>query len=491
MIMDIININVYTLRNLNKINIVLGKNGCGKSIMLRQVEQRIVAQNPNIGKSKYITPERGGSLTYDAGIEQSMTSNINWLSNERRKNQTVQFRRQSVAQFRKLETLVLREIEREKRNNLQYTFDLYVNKINSLLDNIEIKRHEITFEIYKKGTDAKLNADVISSGESELISLGIECLIFSKECDPTKDNILFLDEPDVHLHPDLQVRLMRFLKELVTKVNFRILIATHSTSILGALESYENAHIAFMGFDQKEIDFKPITTVYRKILPVFGAHPLSNIFNEAPILLVEGEDDERIWQQAVRSSNGRIKIYPCSVDGIGDMRDLEQEAKNIIKSVYDDAKGYSLRDRDENNDEISDILPIVRFKLSCRNAENLLLTNEVFETLNTNWEQLKKKINDWLDKNSDHIHYTVMNDFKYSNFDRKNYDIKEVRNDLMGIIGSSKPWEVAVGQTIAHLTWNSSTQFNQDGSIYSFLGEKLVKNIIPTEEQFNPTTPSK
>jgi len=323
---------------------------------------------------------------------------------------------------------------------------------------------------------------VISSGESELISLGIECLIFSKECDSEKGNILFLDEPDVHLHPDLQVRLMHFLRELVSEVNFHVLIATHSTPILGALETYEDTHIAFMTFGQKELEFKPVTDMYRKILPVFGAHPLSNLFNEAPILLVEGEDDERIWQQAVRSSNGRIKIYPCSVDGVGNMNELEQEAQNIIRAVYDDAKGYSLRDRDGGNGEIEDLLPIVRLKLACRNAENLLLTNEVLQTFSTNWEQMKEKVNVWLDKNSDHIHYDVMNGFKNGDFDRKNYDIKEVRNDLMGIIGSSKPWEVAVGQTIANLIWNGSTRFDQGGSIYSFLGEKLVKNIIPNDE---------
>jgi len=484
--MDISDISGYTLKNLNKINIVLGKNGCGKSIMLRQVEQGLIRLKENIGKSKYITPERGGSLTYQAGIEQNLTTNINWLSERRRRNQTTDFRQQSVAQFRKLETLVLREIEKEKRGELAYTFDLYVNKINSLLDNIEIKRHEMTFKIYKKETATELQADVISSGESELISLGIECLIFGKECDPEKDNILFLDEPDVHLHPDLQLRFMRFVKELVTEVNFRVLIATHSTAILGALESYENAHIAFMDFDQKEIDFKPITIIYRKILPVFGAHPLSNIFNEAPILLVEGEDDERIWQQAVRSSNGKIQLYPCSVDGIGNMSDLEKECQKIIQAVYDDAKGFSLRDRDGNYDELDDLLPIVRLKLECRNVENLLLTNEVLQTLMTNWEQVKEKITLWLGNNSDHIHFDIMNGFIECGFDRKNYDIKEIRNDLMGIFGSSKPWEVAIGQTIANLTWNGSTRFDQDGSIYSFLGEKLVQNIIPSNEQSPP-----
>lgn len=476
--MDISNISGYTLKNLNKINIVLGKNGCGKSTMLRLVEQGLAGQHQTYGKTKYITPERGGSLIYEAGIEQALTNDINWLSGQRRGNQSLNFRQQSVAQYKKLEILVLREIENGRRDDKDYTFDLYVNKINSLLDNIEIKRHDAAFKIYRKGTTSEFNASTISSGESELISLGIECLIFSRECISDKENILFLDEPDVHLHPDLQVRLMHFLKDLVSESNFKVLIATHSTAILGALESYNDTNLAFLTFDQKEADFKTISEVYRKVLPVFGAHPLSNIFNKAPILLVEGEDDERIWQQAVRSSGGKIKIYPCSVDSVSNMNDFEQEAQKIIQTVYDNAKGYSLRDKDDSTDEIGDLLPIVRMKLCCRNAENLLLVDEVLNTLSVTWDQMKERIETWLRTNTQHPHFSIMNGFKNGGHDRKNYDIKEIRNDLMGIIGSAKPWEVAVGQTIAGLSWDDRTNFDEDGKILSYLGKKVSENLI-------------
>ncbi|MEK7472886.1 MAG: AAA family ATPase [Patescibacteria group bacterium] len=477
--MDITDITGYTLKNLSKINIVLGKNGCGKSTLLRSVEQGLSSQSQSYGKTKYITPERGGSLIYEAGIEQSLTTDINWLSGQRRKNQAVGFRQQSVAQYRRLETLVLREIEKEKRQQNDYTFDIYVNKINSLLDNIEIKRHDMTFKIYHRGTINELGAEVISSGESELISLGIECLIFGKECIPDKENILFLDEPDVHLHPDLQVRLMNFLEGLVSDSNFKVLIATHSTAILGALETYTDTHLAFMSFEQKELNFREISAVYRKVLPVFGAHPLSNIFNEAPILLVEGEDDERIWQQAVRSSNGTIKLYPCSVDSVSNINDFEQEAKEIIQSVYDKAKGYSLRDKDNNTEEINDLPPIIRMRLACRNSENLLLTDEVLGALNITWDQLKERIDIWLSTNTQHPHFSVMNGFKEGGYDRRNFDIKEVRNDLMGVVGSAKPWEVVVGQSISSLTWDDSSNFEEDGKILSFLGRKITENLIP------------
>lgn len=482
--MDINNVNGYTLKNLNKINILLGKNGCGKSYLLRQVESGLSSKTDIFGKTKYITPERGGSLIYEAGIEQNTILDPSWLSDTRRKNQFNQFRQQSVAQFRKLETIVLREIENEKRGEKEYSFDNYIDEINSLLDRIyikrgDIKKGEISFKIFQRDNDNETSPDAVSSGESELISLGIEGLIFSKELVLGKENILFLDEPDVHLHPDLQFRLMQFLTRLLDKNDFKILIATHSTAILGALEFYKNTHIAFMGFFQKDIEFSPISDVYRKILPVFGAHPLSNIFNEAPVLLLEGEDDERIWQQAVRTSRGSIRIYPCACGDINKLNEFEEETKKIISAVYDNAKAYSLRDRDDSDEPIDDLPPVIRMKLSCRSAENLLLSNEVLDNFNLNWDELKKKINGWIEKNTEHSHYSAMQKFKEGDYDRKNADLKEIRNDLMGIIGSPKPWEVIVGQVVASLNWNEQTDFSKEGGIYNFLGEKVVKNLCP------------
>lgn len=481
--MDIENINGYTLRNLNKINIVLGKNGCGKSLLLRSIEGGLVSEKDHFGNSKYITPERGGGIQYEAAVENNMNYNPSWISDTRRKNQTINFRQQSVAQYRKLETLVLREIEKSRRADMEYTFDIIVGKINSLLDNIKIKREGVTFEIYAKDDRTKLKAEMISSGESELISISIECLTFDKECVKGKENILFLDEPDVHLHSDLQFRVMQLLKELVdNNNNFKVVIATHSTAILGALDSCKYVNVAFMGMNQKEVKLSPISSSYQRILPIFGAHPLSNLFNEVPPMLVEGEDDERIWQQVVRTSLGRCRLHPCSCDGITKIDDFESDVQNIINAVYDDAKCYSLRDRDEGPEIINDLPPIIRFKLSCRNAESLLLSNEVLSSLEITWDELKSRIDDWTSKNSCHIHFEIMEDFKKNGYDRKNFNIKDIRNDLIGIIGSSKAWEVAVGQVIGQLEWNDLTNFDVEGSIYNFLGEKLVKTILAKQE---------
>lgn len=222
-------------------------------------------------------------------------------------------------------------------------------------------------------------------------SLAIECLAYDLACLPGKENILFLDSPDVHIHPDLQAKLMHFLKGLVDTGKFTVIIATHSTAILGALEDYEHVHFEFMKKGQKDFNFKKVLKEYKSIVPIFGAHPLSNIYCSMPILLVEGEDDVWIWQRAMRTSEGLLKIFPCSTDSVNEMLRYEKMVSEIIDSIYDSGSvmAYSLRDRDEtpegnNLDDYGKFDKIQRFMLGCRCAENLFLSDEVLKKTGTN-----------------------------------------------------------------------------------------------------------
>src|SRR5690606_2428375 len=206
------------------------------------------------------------------------------------------------------------------------------------------------FETKGKSDDSNRTPDQLSSGESELISVAIEILSFvyqtKSEGNADKDHILLLDEPDAHLHPDLQARLVKLLVDNVRDQRITVFIATHSTAFLGSLDP-ELTHVCFMRSGATTYDFLPISEALERTLPIFGAHPLSNVFNNSPILLVEGEDDERIWQQAGRSSRGRIKVWPCAAGDVQSLDEYEDTVSSIIDAVYDDAKAYSLRDRDE------------------------------------------------------------------------------------------------------------------------------------------------
>jgi DNA repair exonuclease SbcCD ATPase subunit len=238
------------LVNVAKINVLLGKNGSGKSTLLRIFDQN-KEKLPNFGSARYITPERGGQLTYEGTIETNLAQNLHWGDSVRRNNRLDNFRQMSVTEYRKLETLVLRKIERdmEVRQNISFSFQNTLDVINDLLDNVMIVRgSNVGFEIRDKTSSETRAAQTISSGESELISLAIEILAFaySAETYVNKTSYLFLDEPDVHLHPDLQERLMGLLLSAVTNRDIVVIIATHSTAKLVDALGLKRPSISFL-----------------------------------------------------------------------------------------------------------------------------------------------------------------------------------------------------------------------------------------------------
>ena len=222
--------NINEIINNTKFVVLLGKNGSGKSTLMRRINEN------DKSKTKYISPERGGVLKYSPGIEETIASSPTWIDDTRRKNRFEQFREQSATQFRNLELLILREIEKEasKRNDPSYTFDTTLEKINKLLPAIKLIRADRGFTI-ETISGQHVPEDNMSSGEAELVALAIEVLVFSRLS--INDKIILLDEPDVHLHPDLQNRFIKFIEALAIEKNFKIVIATHSTAIISSFSS--------------------------------------------------------------------------------------------------------------------------------------------------------------------------------------------------------------------------------------------------------------
>ena len=81
----------------------------------------------------------------------------------------------------------------------------------------------------------------------------------------------------------------------------------------------------------------------------------------------------------------------------------------------------------------------------------------------------------WLGPNVDHQYHADVSEFLNSGYDRKDHDIKSIRNILVGLI-SNKPWEVLVGQAIARLSKDGGPVTG--GSLRDYLGEKVCQKIL-------------
>ena len=453
-----------------KFTILLGKNGAGKSTLLRNID------SSGEFSTKYISPERGGSLKYDPNVDLNMSNNDDWMIQDRRKNRTEQFRQQSTAQFRNLEVMVLREIEKDigKREDVNYTFDTTINNINELLPKIKLERADRGFEI-SNNQGVKVSEDNISSGESELIALSIEVLVFSRSKQENKT--LLLDEPDVHLHPDLQQRFTEFVEKIATEFNFRVVLATHSTAIVGAFsETADLQVVPITDKAQSEFSAFRYDPICHEILPVFGSHPLSTHFNRTPVLLVEGEDDKRVFEQIMRSSQGRIKFAPCVVGTVTEMTNWEKWLNTFLPSIYDDPKGYSIRDLDDSAQaEIDDIGCVRRTRLNCYAIENLLLTTECLSLHHYTPEAFCEKIGQWLEVNPSHQTTDALIALRDGFDERRTIKIKDLRNIIVALLGISKPWEVLVGQIIVN---NLGKQTEDPHSVHTYLGRSVITKLF-------------
>lgn len=427
-----------------RFTILLGKNGSGKSTALRRLDSSVDVN------TKYVTPERGGSLKPDPNLENNINNNEGWLAEVMRKNRFEKFREQSAYQFRNLETLVLREIEKDVqlRSDTSYTFDTTLNQINELLPAVQMLRSDHGFTVHSKLGD-KVPEESLSSGESELIALGIEVLVFAKSSD--EDKYLLLDEPDVHLHPDLQQKFIQFVEATATKHNFGVVIATHSTAVVGAFSDKGEIQIVPVASkNQDSFDSFNYDPICHEILPIFGSHPLSSQFNKRPVLLVEGEDDKRVVDQIVRTSRGAITLSPCVVGTVSQMNKWETWLNSFLPSIYDDPVAYSLRDLDSSTSTVIEDVGIVRrAKLNCYAIENLLLTEECLDEHGYTEQSYLNELRSW---GESHPTHQVNNDIIsiVAAFDkRRTLNMKRARNVLVALLGATKPWEVVVGQLLA------------------------------------------
>ncbi len=66
-----------------------------------------------------------------------------------------------------------------------------------------------------------------------------------------------------------------------------------------------------------------------------------------------------------------------------------------------------------------------------------------------------------------------LRNFAHNGYDRRNANLKKIRNILVALMGETRNWEVLVGQTIASINIS-----NDPHNIGDYLGEKVVRNIL-------------
>ena len=149
----------------------------------------------------------------------------------------------------------------------------------------------------------------------------------------------------------------------------------------------------------------------------------------------------------------------------------------MLASVYDNPKAYSLRDGDGVSGLITAVGCVSRFRLQCYAIENALVTSECLEKLCINWAEFQERAKAWIDKNAGHKDIALLQDLLVAEDRLRNTKIKAIRQLIVTIAESKKPWEVVVGQALSSVigkTVPSEDQF----SLLGFVGEAAAIDLL-------------
>lgn len=470
--------NVVALQQLNRINVILGRNGSGKSRFLRFLDERMTGKDEY--RVRYVTPERAGVFRREGSVETNIANNPTWATHTRRSNQASGFKFMSHLYLRNAESAYLRKLQNVDARGRSFQTDC-LDPISRLLNNVSIEQGDPDF-VFRSTNGDLVDPEQLSSGESEAIALASEVLNFFRTVDASKLNVLLLDEPDVHQHPDLQARFGLYLLDQLgsleegLQAKVVICLATHSTPLVCSLASSSHTSIGTKEFDSDIVTLAPLSDHIKKVAPFFG-HPLSLSLSRDPMLILEGEDDERVWQQAARSSQGRIRIFPVLAHSVTQQTKLESFCGPMLTALYDEPIAYSLRDGDGVTEGLENVGPVIRFRLQCYAIENALVTTECLAKLGTDWADFQKLVASWTEKNSGHSDTALLRELTTSEDRLRHKKIKDIRQLIVSIAGSTKPWEVVVGQALATTIGTTCTTTNPF-SLLAFIGNDAAKQLL-------------
>jgi predicted ATPase len=449
----------WKLKNLSSITVIFGKNGSGKSILLRTIRDKAPVEN------HYCVPERGGNISYDSGVLQ-YESDGKVRMNASQQNLGTDYRSRVITRIGAF--LTQRGAFRGSKNTDNLTkIETIMQEI--LIDfNFQIKSGHPHYQLRRIEPDQIItDIQLLSSGEAQLLTLTLDLLLICEMWRfEGKKGRLLVDEPDSHLHPDMQQRFAKFLTNLNREYGCPIIIATHCTTLLSALGQYGgNKTSVVYVTNTDEMEAIEFSNALKIISTCLGGHALMGPLFNVPILLVEGDDDSRIWSQVPRHGLIHIAVIPCNGNEIFD---YQKTLENLFASILGKSStptGYALLDSDSKDSGTSQ--NYIKFlKLSCHESENLYLTDEVLKEMGYDWKTACDKII----KESSRFGNKSEELKNVSKWDRKTVNCKNVINELAETLDEKRlNWAYRLGKVLG--------EEKPKGQLYDFLGDDAVNSL--------------
>lgn len=187
--------------------------------------------------------------------------------------------------------------------------------------------------IYFKKNGVDIPIDNLSSGEKQVVYRG--CFLL-KDVNATSGAFVFIDEPEISLHPNWQMKIMDYYKDIFTaedgKQTSQIFAVTHSPFIIHN-ENRRNDKVIVLTRDENGdiiVKDKPEYFKCTSVEAVQDAFLLKSFSAEQPTVYLEGRTDEKYFSRVVQAFGMDV---PFRFKWVGYMDEKGQEANTGDKSV--------------------------------------------------------------------------------------------------------------------------------------------------------------
>ncbi len=228
----------------------------------------------------------------------------------------------------------------------------------------------ITVEYKQNGKDY----DIIAGGSGFHQTLTLLAFFYGYQ--PTT---ILLDEPDAHLHVNLQREILDYFKRKSVERNTQFIIATHAEEFVRGVD--HSQIVSLLGQKPKRISSSP--EVLRAMAEVSNEE-ITRLMVTPYILYVEGESDERIlraWANQSGAQEAMDKVCFKSMEGGGkeNMKVRADDHFAALKQIIPNVSRLMLFDFDDHTEWHPEPNNPSVFEWKRRNIENYLLVPDAWK----------------------------------------------------------------------------------------------------------------
>ena len=226
-----------------------------------------------------------------------------------------------------------------------------------IIDNVAFnKQEDINVHAYydERINNTKVPFDFCASGSGMMQVLQILTSIY-RYC-PSSSTIVLLDEPDAHLHANMQVALFHSLQEIQKELGIQIIISTHSTAIISAANPSEIIPVSNATHIKALTEIEEVEEI---ITERIDSYELSKIKINGVLVFFEDQNIE-YFLRCDQVLNTHCLIGPRTVSYLtGRTKDdkLPFSIKPVLKEILGkEVSIFVIRDRDGLSSDVTDVL---------------------------------------------------------------------------------------------------------------------------------------